>query len=93
VIMGFPPLHDFNNSPPVKHIHSRLSLTVRPFFTYFLNKSTKGDQDDDGAEEEEDNAGPADSLTSLVSLIHISHAHCLWCLPSSSKLLTACDGI
>ncbi len=79
-MMGFLPFHDFTSSPPVKHIHSRLSLTVRPFFTNFFTnwstKSTKGDQDDDDAEEEEDNAGPVDSLTSLVSLINISRAHC-----------------
>ncbi len=75
--MGFLPFHDFNSSPSVKYIHSRLSLTVRPFFTKFFTiwstkstKCTKGDQDDDDdAEEEEDNAGPVDSLTSLVSLI------------------------
>ena len=79
-MMGFLPFNDFNSSPPVKHIHSRLSLTVRPLFTrLFTNwstKFTKDDQDDDDAEEEEDNAGPVDSLTSLVSRINMSHAHC-----------------
>ncbi|DBA76971.1 TPA: hypothetical protein ACH3X1_009564 [Trebouxia sp. C0004] len=62
--MGFLPFNDFNSSPPVKHIHSRLSVTVRPFFTkLFINWSTEiteGNQDND-AEEEEDNAGPEDS--------------------------------
>ncbi len=102
MMLDFLPSNDFNSSPPVKHIHSRLSLTVRPFFTklftkLFTNWSTKfteGHQDDDDAEEEEDNAGPVHSLTSLVSLITMSRAHCsLWCLPSSSKLHTACDSI
>ena len=75
-----PRLH---SRPSGKYIHSRLSLTVRPFFTRdFTNwstkstKSTRGDQDDDDAEEGEDNAGPGDSLTSLVSLVNMSHAHC-----------------
>jgi hypothetical protein len=81
--MGFLPFRDFNSSPPVKHMHSRLSLTVRPLFTNFFTNwsakstnSTRGDQDDDDAEEAKDNAGPIDSLTSLVSLITILHAHC-----------------
>ncbi len=80
VMMGFLPFHDFISSPPVKHIHSRLSLTVRPFFinfsTNWSTKSSRGDQDDDDAEEAEDNAGPVDSLTSLVSPINIPHADC-----------------
>lgn len=85
MMMGSLTFHDSNSSPPVKHIHSRLSLIVRPFFTNFFTNwstkctnSTRGNQDDgnDDAEEEEDNAGSVDSLTSLVSLIHISHAHC-----------------
>ncbi|KAL0025311.1 hypothetical protein WJX79_004425 [Trebouxia sp. C0005] len=68
VMMGFLPFHDFTSSPSVQDIHSRLLLTVRPFFINWSTKSTKstkGDQDDDDAEEEEDNAGPVDSLTSL----------------------------
>ncbi|KAA6419989.1 MAG: hypothetical protein FRX49_10011 [Trebouxia sp. A1-2] len=73
VMMGFLPFHDFTSSPSVQDIHSRLLLTVRPFFINWSTKSTKstkGDQDDDDAEEEEDNAGPVDSLTSLASLIN-----------------------
>lgn len=78
-MMGFLPFHDFTSSPSVQDIHSRLLLTVRPFFINWSTKSTKstkGDQDDDDAEEEEDNAGPVDSLTSLASLINVSNAHC-----------------